>query len=72
MEPNMLAALLRVNLSTVAVYILQAIKVEHFCFEEERARMLVPLTPRVLRDDFETMISHRVKKQKDAAKDGGQ
>ncbi len=68
----MLAALLRVHVSTVAVYILQAIKVEHFRFEEEKARMLLLFTPRELRDDFETMISHRVKKQNDAAKDGGQ
>lgn len=72
MEPDAIAALLRVELSTVAVYILQAIKIEHFGFGEKRARMLVPLTPRVIRDDYETMISNRVKKRNNAAKENGQ
>lgn len=72
MESNVIAALLRVELSTVAVYILQAIKVEHFRFGEKRARMLVPLAPKALRDDFETMISTRIRKSNDDAKEKGQ
>ena len=72
MEPNALTALLRVNLSTVAVYILQAIKIEHFHFEEKRARMLVPFAPRAMQDEFENMISNRVEKQNNADKERGQ
>ena len=72
MEPNALTALLHVNLSTVAVYILQAIKIEHFRFEEKRARMLVPFAPRPMQDEFENMISNRVEKQNDADKERGQ
>ena len=71
MEPNVIAALLRVELSTVATYVLQAIRIEHFPFAENRARILVPLAPRVLRDDFDTMISNRVKKEHHAAKEKG-
>lgn len=62
MEPSAIAALLRIELSTVATYILQAIRIEHFPFEENRARVLVPLAPRILRKDFEAMISSRVQK----------
>lgn len=71
MEPNAIAALLCVDLSTVAVYILQAIKIEHFHFEEKRTQKLVPLAPRAFRDEYETMISKRVKKWNDAAKEEG-
>lgn len=61
MEADAIAALLRVEVSTVAVYILQAIKIEHFGFGGHRARMLVPLAPKAFRDDYEIMISSRVK-----------
>lgn len=71
MEPNAIAALLRVDISTVAVYVLQSIKIEHFGFEEKRARTLVPLAPRAFRDDYETMISNRLKKRNDAAREEG-
>lgn len=64
----MIATLLHIELSTVATYILQAIRIEHFPFAEDRARVLVPLAPRVLRDDFENMISNRIKKGNEAAK----
>lgn len=71
MEPAVIAALLRIELSTVATYILQAIRIEHFPFGEDRARVLVPLAPRVLRKDFDAMISSRIKKRDDAAKEKG-
>ena len=58
-----MAALLRVDLSTVAVYVLQAIRIEHFSFDEKRARALVPLAPRVLREHFDGMISRRVRER---------
>ena len=67
MEPNAMATLLHVDLSTVAVYILQAIRIEHFPFEEKRTRALVPLAPRLLRDDFENMIRQRVRKRSEPA-----
>ncbi len=70
MEPNATAALLGVEASTVAVYVLQAIKIEHFPFDERRTRSLVPLAPRVLRDYFENMIRDRTKKH-DEATGGG-
>ena len=50
----------------MATYILQAIRIEHFPFVEDRARVLVPLAPRVLRGDFEAMIANRVKKGSEA------
>ena len=62
METEAIAALLRVEFSTVAVYVLQAIKIEHFGFGEERSRTLVPFAPKAFRDDYEIMISSRVKK----------
>ena len=71
MEPDAIAALSRIALSTVAVYILQAIKIERFPFEEHRARALVSLAPKALRNDYETMIARRVKKRNDAARETG-
>ena len=67
----MIASLLHIELSTVATYILQAIRIEHFPFAEGRARVLVPIAPRVLRDDFETMISNRIKKGNEAGEGKG-
>lgn len=72
MEPIAIAALLRVDISTVAVYVLQAIKIEHFQFGKKRARMLVPLAPRSLRDYYESMISDRLKKPNDGTGEKGQ
>ena len=72
MEPKAIGDLLRIEVSTVAVYILQAIKFEHFRFEEQRARTLVPLAPKWLRDGYENMISSRVKERKDATRESGQ
>lgn len=66
MEPAAIAALLRVDVSTVAVYILQAIKSEHFPFDETRTRSLVPLAPRVLREHFETLLSNRLRRRVEA------
>lgn len=66
MDPAVIATLLHIELSTVATYILQAIRIEHFPFVEDRARVLVPLAPRVLRGDFEAMIANRVKKGSEA------
>ncbi len=54
----------------MAVYVLQAIKIEHFPFDERRTRSLVPLAPRVLRDYFENMIRDRVKKHNEATGGG--
>ena len=71
MHPDAIAALLGVETSTVAVYILQAVKIEHFPFEEGRARDLVPLAPRAFRDEYSLMIWNRVRKRNDAAKKEG-
>ncbi|CAD6578201.1 MAG: hypothetical protein ASARMPREDX12_008674 [Alectoria sarmentosa] len=62
METEAISALLRVEFSTVAVYVLQAIKIEHLGFGEERSRTLVPFAPKAFRDDYEMMISSRAKK----------
>ena len=67
MDADAIAALLRIDISTVATYVLQAIRVERFAFEESRTRALVPLAPMVLRDGFESMIERRVGKR-DAAR----
>ena len=67
MEPHAIAALLRVEVSTVAVYVLQAIKCERFGFEERRARVLIPHAPIWMRDDYKAMISKRVKERDNAA-----
>lgn len=71
MEPAAIAALLRVDVSTVAVYVLQAIKFEHFPFDEKRTRELVPLAPRVLREHFETLVSSRLRRRGEAVGGGG-
>ena len=60
MEPPAIAALLRIEVSTVANYILQAIRVERFPFDETRARGLVPLAPWMRREQFEGLIRERV------------
>lgn len=70
MEPAAIAALLRVDVSTVAVYVLQAIRSENCPFDEKRTRSLVPLAPRVLRDHFERLISNRLRKRVEVAGDG--
>ena len=67
-----MAALLRVDLSTVAVYVLQAIRIEHFSFDERRTRALVPLAPRMLREHFDSMISNRVRKRVEATAGEGE
>lgn len=72
-EPNAIAALLCVDLSTVAVHSLRAIKTEHFRFSDKRAQHArVPLAPRAFRDEYENMISSRAKKWNDATKEKGQ
>ena len=73
MEPDAIAALLGVAVSTVAVYVLHAIKCERFGFEEQRARALIRhLTLRWMRDDYKAMISKRVKERDNAAQmEGG-
>ena len=60
MEAPAIAALLRVEVSTVANYILQAIRVERFPFDETRARGLVPLAPWMFREQFENLIRERI------------
>ena len=68
MEPDAIADLLWIGMSTVAAYVLLAIKCERFAFEERRARALVPhVALRWMRDDFNTMISRRVKERGNAA-----
>ena len=61
MEPPAIAALLRIDVSTVATYILQAIRVERFLFDETRTLGLVPLAPWGLRELFERLIRGRVR-----------
>ena len=69
MEPDAIADLLWIGSSTVAVYVLLAIKCEGFAFEERRARALVPhVALRWMRDDFNAMISKRVKDRENAAR----
>ena len=68
MEPDAIADLLWIEVSTVAAYVLQAIKYEGFGFEERRARALVRhITLRWMKDDFKAMISRRVKARDNAA-----
>lgn len=71
MEPTALATLLNVDVSTVATYVLQAIRIEHFPFDEGRARALVPLAPRVLREQFEGMVAGRVRRRSEEARGEG-
>ena len=59
MDPPAIAALLHVEVSTVASYILQAIRLERFPFDETRARGLVPLAPWMFREQFENLIKER-------------
>ena len=59
MEPPAIAALLHVEVSTVATYIFQAIRFERFPFDETRARSLVPLAPWMFREQFEHLIRER-------------
>ena len=68
MEPDAIADLLRIEVSTVAAYVYHAIKCERFAFEERRARALVRhVALRWMRDDFKAMISRRVKERDNAA-----
>ena len=68
MEPDAIADLLRIEVSTVASYVLMAIKCEGFAFEERRARALVRhVALRWMKDDFSAMISKRVKERNNAA-----
>lgn len=69
MEPDAIADLLWIGTSTVATYVLLAIKCEGFAFDERRTRALVPhVVLRWMRDDFNAMISRRVKKRDSAAR----
>ena len=69
MEPNAIADLLWIEVSTVAAYVYHVIKCERFAFEERRARALVRhVALRWMRDDFTAMISKRVKERDSAAR----
>ena len=69
LEPDANADLLWIEVSTVAAYVLHAIKCEGFAFEERRARALVRRAAlRWMRDDFNAMISKRVKDRDSAAR----